>query len=81
MERGVEVRIIGDRCPPWTLFKMLGIWCRQTVRKLDFLLEHSICGQRTDRFCIVGVCKFLLPVYDLALFLSPSVSLEIARVR
>ena len=72
MERGGEVRIIEDHCPPWTLFKMLGIWCLQTVRQLDCLLEHSICGERTGRFCIVEVCK-LLPVYELALFLSPCV--------
>ena len=34
LERGGEVRITGDHCPPWTLFKMLGIWCRQIVRQL-----------------------------------------------
>ena len=71
---------MGDHWPPWTLFKMLGIWCLQTVRQFDCLLEHSIWRQRTGRFCTVEVCK-LLPAYDLALFLSPSVSLAIARVR
>ena len=57
LERGGEVRIIGDHCPPWILFKMLGIWERQTVRQLT----GSPPSNRQFLYFAVSVSLFFLP--------------------